>query len=216
MNSYEWGVDSAGSVTEDIFQCVIRNLGYPRFWGRYLARIPGISEGLTSQEVFFIHSKGIKILPIYNAFQEAKGYLQGIHIAEDAVSYAQTLGIPIGTPLFANLERHFDIDKEWIIGWTEAIIRSGYESGIYNDPTKGNFNRAFCNAVNENEKVKQLTILWSAEPDLAPSGLWDAPSFLPAAPNCGGNVLIWQYSRDTSLCPVDTNLAEDWLVDVLW
>ncbi|MDF3000889.1 MAG: hypothetical protein K0Q48_1008 [Bacillota bacterium] len=216
MYFYEWGVDSSQSVTEDTFQCVIRNLGYPRFWGRYLTRVSGVSEGLSEQEAFFIHSKGIKILPIYNAFREAIGYLRGIEAAEDAVFHAQSLGIPIGTPLFANIERFFGIDKEWILGWTEAIVRRGYVSGIYNDPVTGEFNQAFCSAVNQNERVKQLTILWSAEPELAPSGAWDSPSYRPAVPACGGNVPVWQYSRDTTQCPVDMNLAEDLFVGMLW
>ena len=216
MLIYEWGVDSAQNVTEDLFQCVARNFGYPRFWGRYLERISGFSEGLTEQEALFIHSKRIKILPIYNAFREATGYLQGRAAADSAVLHAQRLGIPRGTPLFADVEPHFQVDEEWIRGWTEAIVRNGYQSGIYNDPLTGDFNNAFCNAVKGNERIKLFNILWSCQPVLEPSGPWNAPTYNPAIPRCGGNVWVWQYSRNITLCPIDTNLADSCLVNALW
>lgn len=216
MSIYEWGIDSAQNVTEDLFQCVMRNFGYPRFWGRYLVRVPGISEGLTIQEISFIRNKGVKILPIYNSFQEAIGYRQGRAAAENAVFHARELGIPKGSPLFANVEQFFQIDEKWIQGWTDALGTSGYNNGIYNDPVTGNFNKAFCNAVKENEKIKRLTILWSAQPELEPSGPQSPPTYNPYAPDCGGNVWAWQYSRKVTQCPIDTNLANSSLVNILW
>lgn len=215
MSVYEWGIDSAENVTEDLFQCVIRNFGYPRFWGRYLVRVPGISEGLTIEEISFIRSKGVKLLPIYNSFQTAKGYGQGRTAGNNAVFHARELEIPRGIPLFANVEQFFNIDDEWIQGWTEAIGTSGYISGIYNDPVTGGFNQAFCNAVRENESVKMLNILWSAQPELEPSGPRNIPNYNPKSPDCGGNVWIWQYSRKVTQCPIDTNIAYSSLVNIL-
>lgn len=216
LPSYQWGVDSAQNVTEDLFQCVLSNFGYPVFWGRYLVRVPNISEGLTEEEISFIHSKGVKLLPIYNAFQEARGYMQGQAAAATAAFYAHMLGIPEGTPLFADVESDFQVDKDWIQGWTEGMAVSGYKSGIYNDPSTGGFNRAFCNAVKENEEIKTLNILWSATPVLEPSGPGNPPFYRPHAPACGGNVCLWQYSRDTPACPIDTNLAPSSFVNMLW
>jgi len=216
LEFYEWGVDSAEIVTEDLLQCVIDNFGFPKFWGRYLVRVPGISEGLTEDEISFIHSKGVKLLPIFNSFQEAIGYRQGIEAANNAVFYARELGIPNGVPLFANVERFFQIDAEWIHGWTEALLVSGYRSGIYNDPVIGNFNKAFCDAINENEWIIKQNILWSAEPELNSSGPQNPPSYMPEAPYCGGNVWAWQYSRDNIRCPIDMNLAYWVLVNILW
>lgn len=216
MSVYEWGIDSAEHVTEDLFQCVMRHFGYPKFWGRYLVRVPAVSEGLTEQEITFIRSKGIKLLPIYNSFQSAIGYAQGRAAANNAVFRAEELGAPKGIPIFANVEQFFNIDDEWIQGWTEAIITGGYRSGIYNDPVTGSFNRAFCDAVNENESVKRLNILWSAQPVQEPSGPQNPPIYHPNTPDCGGNVWVWQYSRDITQCPIDTNLASDRLVNILW
>lgn len=216
MSVYEWGIDSAEDVTEDLFQCVLRNFGFPKFWGRYLLRVPGISEGLTKQEITFIRSKGVRLLPIYNSFQAAKGYSQGSAAGNNAVFQARELEIPKGTPLFANVEQFFNIDDEWIHGWTETIVTSGYRSGIYNDPVTGGFSEAFCNAVKENENVKSLNVLWSAEPETEPSGPQNPPVYHPKAPDCGGNVLVWQYSRQVPACPIDTNLAYRGLVNVLF
>jgi hypothetical protein len=216
LYAYEWGIDSARNVTEDLFQCVIRNFGYPRFWGRYLVRVPRVSEGLTKEEIAFIRGKGIKILPIYNAIQEATGYEKGKAAAENASSQAQILGIPKGVPLFANLEQFFRIDAEWIQGWTKFIAENGYLSGIYNDPVTGSFQEAFCNAAQEDERIKALTILWSAQPELEPSGPGNPPYYMPESPVCGGNVWVWQYSRKVTLCPIDTNLAYSRFVNILW
>lgn len=216
MPIYEWGVDSAENVTEDLFQCVVRNFGYPRFWGRYLLRVAGISEGLTVQEIQLIQSKRIKLLPIYNSFREALSYRQGGEAAVQAVFHAQKLGIPPGVPLFANVERFFQIDAEWIQGWTETIVSIGYKSGIYNDPVTGNFSSAFCNAAKENVNIKTFNILWSAQPELETSGSHNAPLYHPTVPECGGNVWIWQYGRQAVQCPIDTNLAAGWLINELW
>jgi len=188
MFLYEWGVDSAENVTEDLFQCVFQNFGYPGFWGRYLVRVQGISEGLTQPEISFIHSKGIKLLPIYNSIQEGKGYYLGRSAANNAALYAQKFEIPKGTPIFADIEPFFQINNEWIQGWTDEIILCGYKSGIYNYPATGSFNKAFCNAIKENKQIKALNILWSAEPELEPSGPENAPPYMPIAPDCGGNV----------------------------
>lgn len=216
MELYEWGVDSAQNVTQDLLECVAMNFGYPVFWGRYLVRVPRVSDGLTRQEIAWIHSRGIKLLPIYNFFREAEGYRQGRAAAIDAVYHAGLLGIPEGTPLFADIESYFQVDSEWIQGWTEALLVSGYISGIYNDPASGDFNEAFCNAARENSKVIRQNILWSAEPETEPSGPQNPPAYTPKTPACGGNVWAWQYSRKITLCPIDFNLANSSLVNILW
>ncbi len=216
MEIYGWGVDSAEIVTENLFRCVALNFGYPVFWGRYLVRVPAVSEGLSKQEIAWIRSKGVKLLPIYNNFREAKGYGQGIAAAEDAVNYAGLLGITKGTPLFANVENFFQVDDEWIQGWTEAVLAGGYHTGLYYDPVTGDFNEAFCRAAKENERVITQNILWSAQPEVQPSGPRNPPYYRPKAPDCGGNVWAWQYSRMITQCSIDFNLAAESLIHILW
>lgn len=216
MTQLLWGVDSAQIVTEELLECVTQNFGYPRFWGRYLFRVPNISEGLTKEEICFIHSKGIKLLPIYNASREAVGYAEGKAVATKAVCKAESLCIPKGTILIADIEPFFLVDGPWILGWTEVVRKCGYKSGIYNAPLIGNFNQAFCDAVKANRRIRTRTALWSAQPETEPSGPQNAPYYQPASPSCGGNVCAWQYSRDVPQCPVDLNLACPQFVKLLW
>lgn len=216
VTRYEWGVDSARVANEDLLQCVLDNFGFPRYWGRYLLRLPNFSEGLTMEEINFIRGKGIKLLPIYNGFREALGYEQGIFAAIDAAFQAQRLGIPQGIPLFADIEPFFPVNAEWIAGWTEQIYLSGYKSGIYNAPLIGEFSDAFCTAVERNPVIRMLTILWSAQPHVPAGESDEIPAYTPASPDCGGTVGIWQYSRDLPECHIDTNLATSRFVDMLW
>jgi hypothetical protein len=214
--TYIWGVDSAQNVTDELYDCVVKNYGNPTFWGRYLTTIPNASEGLTTEEIAFIRGKGVKVLPIYNAFRESKGYREGRVSANNAIYQARRFGFPKGTVLFANVEKFFEVDDEWIQGWIEAIYPSGYKSGIYHDPVTGNFNQAFCRAASENEQVKTQTILWSAEPETGGTGPRKAPRYAPKKPARGGNVWLWQYGRNVKKCPIDTNLADNRLLASLW
>jgi hypothetical protein len=123
-------------------------------------------------------------------------------------------------PIFVNIEQFFEIDKEWIQGWTEGILQAGYRSGFYNDPVTGYFNHAFCQAAKDNKAILNQNILWSAEPELELENLsrpLNRPlRYEPYSPDCGGNVWIWQYSRDVPQCPIDMNLAHYDLVNLLW
>ena len=216
MARYSWGVDSSTFVTEELFNCVKRNFGVPKFWGRYLTTVPNASEGLTKQEITLIRNKGVKVLPIYNNFRQATGYRQGEVAAQNAIFHARRLGIPSGTVLFANVEKFFIVDSGWIRGWVERIYKSGYRSGFYHDPVNGGFNSAFCQAITENNQVKIQSILWSAEPEVGGTDANLAPKFNPKTPTCGGNVWVWQYGRDVKECPIDTNLADQRVLQYLW
>lgn len=216
MTKYIWGVDSSINVTNELYQCVLQNYGLPSFWGRYLTRVPNASEGLTKEEISFIKSKGIKIVPIYNNFRRAIGIGPGRTAAANAIFHAKRLGAPKGTVIFANIEKFFEVDAEWIIAWVEKIYLSGYRTGFYHYPVTGHFNKAFCEAVQINEKVKNQSVLWSAEPELGATTEKKAPNFLPTAPVCKKDVWIWQYGRDAKQCAIDTNLADQRIFSYLW
>ncbi|MCH1623965.1 glycoside hydrolase domain-containing protein [Ferdinandcohnia quinoae] len=216
MPRYVWGVDSAAVVNEDLYTCVKNNFGNPRFWGRYLTAIPNVSEGLTKEEIAFIRNKGIKVLPIYNVFSEAIGYSRGQIAARNAVFNARRLGIPNNTAIFANVEHFFEVDEGWLRGWVESMYPTGFRSGIYNDPVKGGFSNAYCEAVKKNNQIATQAILWSAEPEPGVTKERNAPKFKPATPNCKANVWVWQYGRDSKQCPIDTNLADQRLLAYLY
>jgi hypothetical protein len=148
-----WGVDSANPVDQELFDCVKNQFGLPKYWGRYLTEIKNVSSGLTKNEIRFIRSKDIKILPIYNVFSEAFGYEKGQLAARNAVFHARRLGIPTNIVLIANVEQFFQVDSAWIRGWVETLYPTGYRSGFYHDPIKGQFSQAYCQAVQENNEV---------------------------------------------------------------
>lgn len=190
-------------------ECVRNDFGSPTFWGRYLSDVQGASTGLTKNEIQFLRKRGIKILPIYNAFRDAIDYRQGRIAANNAIFHAKRLGIPKNTVIFANVERFFKVDEAWLRGWVDALYPTGYRPGFYYDPLEGGFNVAYCEAVKHDEKMAQQAILWSAKPELGVSKKQKAPrSFKPKKPNCKANVWVWQYGRDSQTCPIDTNIAD--------
>lgn len=211
-----WGVDSEALVTKELYDCVLYNFGKPEFWGRNLSTVQGVSEGITAIETQLLHKSGTKILPIYNAFREAIGYDQGKTVAINTLFHARRLGIPKGKVLFANVERFFRIDSDWILGFVDAFVPSGYRPGIYYDPATGDFNLSYCQAVSENPEVANQLILWSAERDSGVTKRNDAPTYNPVKPNCRANVWGWQYGRDAETCPIDTNLMDRKLFNLLW
>lgn len=211
-----WGVDSATPATKESYSCVLNELGKPAFWGRYLTTVSGAAEGLTATEIKFLHGKGTKILPIYNKFEASVGYEKGAVSGQNAVYYARRLDVPKGTPIFANVERFFEVDSEWVRGWFDALYKSPYLPGFYFDGSKGNFMEAFCQAMEKETNMKTSTVLWSAQPEVGGTSAQTAPAFKPVEPPCGGNVWAWQYGRDIKECPVDTNLATPQLHSKLW
>jgi len=211
-----WGVDSAAPVDESRLRCVQLNYGTPAYWGRYMKTVPGAADGLTQGEITFLRRSGIKIMPIYSDFREAVGRRQGQVKARNAIYHAKLLGIPRDVVIFANVERFFDVDAEWIRGWVDVFYNSDYKPGFYHDPVQGGFSKAYCQAVSADAKVQLHSILWSAEPEPGVTSKDDAPRFAPTVPPCKANVWAWQYGRDSTTCPIDTNLISPLLEKHLW
>lgn len=214
--SYLWGVDSATNVTQDLYDCVLKKYGKPEYWGRYIMGVEGVAEGLTQTEVDLLHNSGTKVLPIYSKFTSATGSREGRTMAQNAVYHARRLSIPLGTIIFANVENFFEVDEDWIVGYVEAMYPTGFKAGFYNDPNEGNFSRAYCQAVSQNDQVANQAVLWSAEPERGATRQRKAPTFAPSMPDCKANVWGWQYGRDAPDCPIDTNLIDRRLDTMLW
>ncbi len=211
-----WGVNSTSPVNQEFFIWVRKNLGLPKYWGRYLTEIPNVSSGLTKMEINFLRNKGIKILPIYNVVSEEIGYEHAQVAGRNAVYHARRLGFPKETVLFANLENLHNVDALWIRGWAETLIPSGYRAGFYHDSERGSFAQAFCQAVKDNNDIATQTILWSVETETGTSTERKAPRFNPATPSCRANVWLWQYGRDMNKGPIDTNLADERILNFLY
>ncbi|RBW69161.1 glycoside hydrolase domain-containing protein [Bacillus taeanensis] len=211
-----WGVDSAAAVTDDLYNCVVKNYGKPSYWGRYLTTVENVSDGLTKEEIRLLHNRGVKVLPIYNVFKEAVGYEKGKIAALNTLFHARRLGFPKDVYLFANVEKFFNVDEGWIRGWVDGIYPSGYRPGIYSDPSQESFNRAYCLAVSNSDKVGKQVVLWSQEPTPGVSKASKAPDYKPMSPPCTVNVWAWQYGENAPECPIDTNLMDQRLYNKLY
>jgi peptidoglycan hydrolase-like protein with peptidoglycan-binding domain len=158
-----WGVDTTSFVTSSFLSEVGNNFGTPQFVGRYIdARS---FSPMTASEASFIHSQGIHILPILSDFGGDTGRSTGVSRANDALTKAQTLGIPKGTILIVDLESGSAVDAGYIEGWYDTITAAGYTAGYYENPFPGSsvFNGAFCTAIGGDAAVSGA-ILYSSEP----------------------------------------------------
>ncbi|KKI93964.1 hypothetical protein WQ54_02195 [Bacillus sp. SA1-12] len=211
-----WGVDSASPVDQTLYDCVKSRFGSPKYWGRYLTETPNGSSGLTQKEIGFIKSKGIKILPIYNGHSNAIGYEEARIAVRNAVYHARRLGLPTNIVLFAYVDHHFKVDPDWIRGWVETLLPTGFRAGFYHDPVKGDFAEAYFQAVQQNSEVAVESILWSAEPEIGITSERKAPRFNPVKPKCKANVWLWTYGREANKCPINTNLSDEKVINYLY
>lgn len=216
LDEIVWGIDSASETTEEFYSCVRENFGDPIIFGRYLGDREGVSRGLTADQVELIHSEGAYILPIYNHFNDATGYDNGVTHAEEAIRMAEELGIPEGVALFANIEPIYPVDAEFILGWYETMEASSYESGVYGlfDPDSDIF-AAYNSAAESNEDLLENNVIWTSYPNVGITVEDEAPEFAPEAPE-GSLAYGWQYGIDAETCNIDTNLFDQEIIPFLW
>lgn len=216
-----WGVDTAATVTQEFYQCVVDTFGKPGFWGRYLTGRDAVDDPISLDEVTFLHSKGIKVLLVYNEFKKALGKDEGVQIAQKATSRAKELKLPLGKVIFADIEPDFSIDADWIIGWACTVVKEGYKPGIYGSPEYKEFSDAYCTALKD-ECVQKNIILYSDQPRLKPTPAKSAPAFKPSKTSCNSSALAYQYGVDAVVCPerswekLDTSLIDPKLMNDLW
>jgi hypothetical protein len=204
------GVDSSTIVTPSKIQCIRNRYGNPAFWGRYLATVKGAAEGITASELTLLRQSHIKLLPIYSNFRSAVGKREGTRVAMEMITSAKRIGIQEKKVLFANVEKHFNIDDAFILGCIQTCMEHNYVPGFYSDPIHGRFKRAFLSAIKEKPSALHQTILWSAEPLAA-----TPKKFQPARVHPNALVFIWQYKRDEAICHTDLNLAENRILKYL-
>jgi hypothetical protein len=211
-----WGVDSASLTTEEMLACVTDNFGSPDIWGRYLGDKEGVSKGLTADEIELLHSNDIKILLIWNHFEDARGYENGKQQAQEAIQMAEDLGVPEGVAIFADIEPSYPVDAEFIRGWYEIMSESVYSPGVYGVfDSEQELYAALEQAGQDNGELLANTYVWTAAPNIGITTETNAPEYQPEAPN---NALIggWQYGLDAQACNIDTNLFHSNLLDVVW
>lgn len=207
-----WGVDSASNST-DLYQCVNENYGHPEIWGRYLGDKEGVSVGLTANEASFLHEQGVRILPIHNHFTNATGYNHGVAEAQEAIDYAETLGIPDGIALFADIEPGFPVTSAFIEGWYDTLSDSAYEPGIYGVFNEGSDILVAYNAMSQ--EAQENTVVWSSFPSYEITTKENAPEYNPQGPE-SSLLYGWQYAIGAKQCTIDTDLYQNEILDYLW
>ena len=201
-----WGVDSCkaftGDVTGNLYSKVVRRLGTPDFWGRYLTNT--VCPGISAAEIALAHNHNMGILPIYNDYNcsAVVYYGTGRAYAARAVAAAQRLGIPQGKVLAIDIEPPGaacpgagGVDAGFITGWYDGVHGAGYTPVYYGNGTRGSeFARAWCAAVRAQPTIATGSDLWSFQPSLLGNFNKNrAPNYAPYDTGCAGNMLVWQY-----------------------
>src|SRR5439155_1671908 len=89
-----WGVDSCKPFIgggQNLYNAVVRSLGTPDFWGRYLTNT--VCPGISSTEIALASSHHMGILPIYNDYNcsAVVSYATGHQYAVEAAAAANRL-----------------------------------------------------------------------------------------------------------------------------
>ncbi|WP_246050077.1 glycoside hydrolase domain-containing protein [Aquibacillus sediminis] len=208
-----WGVDSASYTDQSMYECVKENFGQPSVWGRYLGTKEDVSIGLDQAEVELLHENDVRILVIYNHFNDARGYERGIEEAERAINMASELGIPNGVGLFADIEPSYPVDHEFIQGWYDTIESSNYQVGLYGVFDEGSELVSAYNATNQ--EAQENTVVWTAYPQKEITTKENAPSYAPQGPDAS-LLYGWQYAIESEKCNIDTNLFQQEINEYLW
>ncbi|MDY0395866.1 DUF1906 domain-containing protein [Virgibacillus halophilus] len=207
-----WGVDSASEVSKALYSCARENYGKPQVWGRYLGD-KEVSKGITKNEASYLHDEGIKILLIYNHFQNATGYDNGKESAKQALKFANEIDAPNTVAIFADIEPNYKVDSAFIQGWYETLHQAKWNAGIYGDfSNKSKLSKALDGAE---KNAKQHTILWSAQPQTKETSRKEAPDFKPDGMH-DTKLYGWQYTIEAKNCEIDMNLFKQEMDESLW
>ncbi|GCE02943.1 glycoside hydrolase domain-containing protein [Dictyobacter aurantiacus] len=199
-------------ITPSFLAQIKKSYGTPQFVGRYLNA--KTFSPMNASEASYIHSQGIRILPIQSDFGSDVGYNNGVTHANDALTKARALKIPKGTVIIDDIESNSAVDAGFIEGWYTTISSAGYTVGYYENPYAGSshFGSAFCTAVGKNPAIGN-SILHSSEPSTGRTARNKAPAFAPKGISCkghtSGRTVIWQYGLDAGgSVSVDTDEAQ--------
>lgn len=211
-----WGFDTVHVVNSSFYKKVETNYGKPVFVGRYMTTKQGVYSGLTKSEIKNLHHKGIKILPIYDHFTNAKSSSQGKKVAQQAIQQAKRLGIPKGTYIVADIEINKPVDYNFLISWTKTLLNAGYKPGIYGNFSDGSINGAYKQAIQKSKQVNSHLMIWTDQPIIGVTGKAKAPKqFKAKSPNLK-ETFVWQYGINGRKSNIDSDLINGKILRNLW
>ncbi|MGB7846901.1 MAG: glycoside hydrolase domain-containing protein [Candidatus Acidiferrum sp.] len=221
-----WGVDSANPASSKVagiplYDYVTQQAGStPSFWGRYI----GGRYSVTSGEVAFLHSKGCKVLVVYNGTHNSVssvqgGLAEGTADAQKAVVAAQNLAVPANVCIYADIETGWGVTVDWFKGWAITVKQAGYKVGFYGNPVQSNapyFDHPYGSAYSSEQSLAD-SLVFSSEPEPGCSTAGNAPAFAPRVPSCNSaGTVIWQYAENCFSGQVDQDLAIDAGFAAMW
>jgi len=198
----------------DLFTSVMRQSGFPAFWGRSLSG----DNKITKEEGAYLKSKNCKVALIFDELTESQvSSKNGSGDAMRAIDAAQALDVPANQniALFADIKNDWNVNHDWMVSYANTLLDNGYIPGfIGNTDASANYNFDIqCNKYVQSmqEIARDSTVYWATAPKLGEPGEWTpyCPSTL--APEhismwrSGGNVTFGDYtatvnySRDESV-----------------
>jgi hypothetical protein len=203
---------------------VVSMLKKPEFWGRYLTGFQ-----FSPSEAKFLRAAGIKLLPVYQATTSHPHSLQttaqGQSDAHAAMSAATGLGVPKnhGIALYADIERGYQIQSDWLAAWTETVQSGGFIPGVYcasDDPPMVSAYGALTHGD------RSVLLVWTNSPCVFDSSVLSVakiPAAIGGAPIMGGGGAhvpnVWQYAIPGGLNPnqpVDLDVCDDTAFAAMW
>ena len=151
----------------DLYGWVMRQSGFPSFWAR---PVSGRNK-LTPEEAAFLHERNCRVIPVFDDLSEAA--VAGVNGSGDALraaDAARTAGVPAnrGIAIFARIKDGWNINHNWMIGFTNTLLNNGYIPGYIGntDSSKDfNFDRQCSHYINfMGEIAKDSTAYWATEP----------------------------------------------------
>jgi len=210
-----WGFDTAAVVDSNMIKCLAAN-GAPfyeiSFILRYIDRLAGVHDALTSAEAACIHCLGISIGLVYGSVPHTSlTFEEGVAAASEASTLARALGVPTYVGIYADLGSSYDscVTAAFLTGWAwQLSVNTPYHPGFYGAVgTDLNFDTAFAEAYNDpayGYYVAQ-SLLWSAEPEhTGCTSLSGMPAYRPNHPPATdyGQPPVWQYAENCG-CDID-------------
>lgn len=211
---YSWGFDCAAPVVTETWSALRAAAGTtPAFVGRYLGDGGGAATPLTAAEVVAIHALGCAILPVYNDSPVNAGaegsYALGHLDGQRAIAQAQSLGVPAGVYIAADVEYSAPVTADWLRGWADAMRPSPYGGSgiIYCAPDAPSWQAAWAEASAAGDPNIRRLLIWSAQPAERQASVRSVPTWGPLVPP-GATVALWQWSEGCAEAPVDLDLCD--------
>jgi len=168
-----YGVNSTKSAItklldgQDLFTVVMRQKGFPAFWGRSLSGV----DRITKEEKEYLESKNCKVVLIFDELTEAQvSARNGVDDAMRAIKAAQELGVPANQniALFADIKSDWSVNYNWMSSYAKTLADNGYVPGFIGNTdasTNFNFNRQTNQYVQSMAEIARgKTVYWATEP----------------------------------------------------